>query len=269
MIEMKAIRKYLTLYKAELMSSLQYIFNILLRLIGYIIHIFIFLNLWNYIYDDPSQLINGYSKAQMIWYVIITEIIISATEGRKYCRKISNDVKSGNIAYILNKPYSYIGYVLSSHLGETTVKTIIAIVIAFIFGIIFVGDFPSIPIQGYIIIVLSGIMAIVINMLFVTFIGLFSFIIEDSNPLFWIYSKIILILGVIFPVEFFPGILGLFVRFSPVYVTCYGPAKLFVDFSYENAVNILVAQLIYLGIAWTMSYAMYKKGVRKLYVSGG
>ena len=263
------MRKYWHIYKSELMSTLQYMLNILFKLIGFIFLIYIFMNLWNYIYNDPSELINGYSKNQMIWYVIITEIIWGATEGRSYCKKISNDVKGGNIAYMMNKPYSYIGYSISAHLGETTIKTLIAIAVGFGLGMIFLKEFPTLSLPAIIIVFVSGILAIIINSLIVTFIGLISFIIEDSNPIYWIYGKMILILGTMFPVEFFPGILAQIIRYSPIYVTCYGPAKLFVDFSYSSALEILVSQVVYIGIAWSMCYALYRKGVRRLNVTGG
>lgn len=263
------MKKYMYIYKSELMSTLQYILNILFRIINFILLIFIFMNLWNYIYDNPNELINGYSKSQMIWYIIITEIIWGATDGRRYCRRISDDVRGGNIAYMINKPYSYIGYAISSHLGETTIKTVIAIVVGFTLGGIFLKNFPVISIPAIIIFILSGILAILINSLLVTFIGLISFIIEDSNPIFWLYSKMILVLGVLFPIEYFPGILAQIMRYSPIYVTCYGPAKLFVDFSWSAAITILISQIIYLWIAWAMCYAIYRKGVKKLNVTGG
>lgn len=263
------MKKYIHIYKSELMSSLQYILNILFRIINFALLIFIFMNLWNYIYDDPNELVNGYSKNQMIWYVIITEIIWGATDGRRYCRKISDDIRSGNIAYIINKPYSYIGYAISSHLGETTIKTIIAMVVGFAMGMIFLKEFPILSIPAIIIVLFSGILAVLINSLLVTFIGLISFIIEDSNPIFWLYSKMILILGVLFPIEYFPGILAQIMRYSPIYVTCYGPAKLFVDFSFTSAVEILISQIFYIFIAWALCYTLYKKGVKKLNVTGG
>jgi len=263
------MRKYIYIYKSELMSTLQYMLNILFRLINFSLLVFIFMNLWSYIYDNPNELINGYSKSQMIWYVIITEVIWGATDGRRYCRKIANDVRGGNIAYRINKPYSYIGYAVSSHLGETTIKTIIAIIVGFIIGLIFLKRFPILSIPSVVIVLLCGILAVLINSLLVTFIGLISFIIEDSNPIFWLYSKMILVLGVLFPIEYFPGILAQIMRYSPIYVTCYGPAKLFVDFSYSLAIEILISQIIYLGISGLMCYTMYKKGVKKLNVTGG
>ena len=264
-----SMKKYSFIFKFEVMTALQYIKDILLNMTGYIMHIFIFFNLWNYVYDDPSRLINGYSKSQMIWYIIVTEIIWGATGGRSLCRKICNDVKSGSITYNLNKPYSYIGYVVSSHLGQALVKIITATVFGVVLGIIFCGDFPCKSIIAVIIVLLSMFLATLINTLFVTFIGLFSFIIEDANPFYWLYSKAILVLGTLFPVEFFPGVLQVLIKFSPIYVTCYGPAKLFVDFSSERALKIIVAQLLYLVVAWLMCYMLYRKGVRRLNVNGG
>ena len=69
------MKKYLFIFKSEVMSNLQYITNILVGFIGYFLMLYIFLNLWGFIYSDSTELINGYNYSQMIWYVIVTEII--------------------------------------------------------------------------------------------------------------------------------------------------------------------------------------------------
>ncbi|MBQ9267736.1 MAG: ABC transporter permease [Clostridia bacterium] len=263
------MRKYLFIFKAELMSALQYVANILLHMITYFIVIIIFFYLWNYIYDDPTQLINGYSKTQMIWYVIITEIIWNIVSGRKLCRRICDDVKSGNIAYNMNKPYNYIGYILSSHLGEGIIKSLIYITFGIILGRVFLGAFPTLNVLSIVLVILSLILAVVIDTLFIIFIGLFSLYIEDANPLFWLYSKLILILGTMFPIEFFPEVIQKITTVSPIYVICYGPAKLFVDFNLNNALNIIAFQFIYLAVAFGLCGVLYAKGVKKLNVNGG
>lgn len=263
------MKKYLFILKSELMSNLQYIFNILIGFIGYFIHLFIFMNLWKYIYEDPSELINGYNLNQMIWYVIITEILWSVIGGRKLCSRISNDVKNGNIAYNINKPYNYIGYIVSSHLGEVTIKLIIYIVLGMLLGFIFLGTFPNLNILNILAILLTGILAIIISTLLITFIGLFSFIIEDSGPFYWVYSKLILILGTIFPIEFFPKSIQPILEYSPIYAISYGPAKLFVDFSWINFISIFMSQIIYLFISYFICSLIYKKGVVNLNVNGG
>ena len=263
------MRKYLYIFKTEIMSNLQYVFNILVGFIGFFIILFIFLNLWNYMYDDPTQLINGYTKNQMIWYVIITEILWMSLDGRGYCKKICNDVRSGNIAYNINKPYNYILYSLSNHLGSLSIKFIIYIILGMLLGYTFMGSFPNLNILSILAVLITSILATVISILLITFIGLCSFIIEDANPFYWLYSKFILVLGTIFPIEYFPEIIRPILTFSPIYVVSYGPAKLFVDFSMNNFISIIIAQIIYIIIGYLICSLMFKKGVRKLNVNGG
>ena len=263
------MRKYLYIYKSEVMTNLQYIIDIFLGFIGYCIIIFIFLNLWNYIYSDPNELINGYSMKQMIWYVIITEILWMSIGGRNLCRKICEDVRSGNIAYNINKPYNYVEYSLFSHLGTVTVKFIIVFILGMTLGFIFLHSIPSLNILEFLGFLLSSFLAIVINILLVTCIGLISFFIEDTNPFYWLYSKAILVLGTIFPIEFFPQVIQPIIKASPIYVVSYGPAKLFAEFSINQFINVIIAQIIYLIIVLGICHFIYSKGVKKINVNGG
>lgn len=86
---------------------------------------FVFLNLWQYIYSDNTQIINGYTMQQMIWYVLITEVLWFGSRNKILIREISQDIKTGNIAYNINKPYNYVLYIISKHLGEITIKLIL------------------------------------------------------------------------------------------------------------------------------------------------
>lgn len=263
------MRKYYYVYKLELMSNLQYIFNIITGFIGYFMILFIFLNLWQYIYSNPAEIINGYTMNQMIWYVIITEILWMSLGGRKLCQKIINDVRNGNIAYNINKPYSYIGYTLANHLGDFTIKGFIYTILGILTGFIFLNSLPDLTILSTIAIIISSILATIISTLIIIFIGLFSFIIEDSSPFYWLYSKFILVLGTIFPIEYFPSFLQVFLKFSPIYVVSYGPARLFVNFSYQEFITIIIAQLIYIVVTYFLCFIVYQKGVKNLNVNGG
>lgn len=263
------MKKYLYIYKSELMSNLQYVFNIIISFIGYLIMLFILFNLWKYMYSDPSETINGYTMNQMVWYVIFAEILWSVVGGRALCKKISDDVRGGNIAYNINKPYNYIGYSLFTHLASSTIRAIIYIFLGLIMGYIFLGSFPTLNMLNILAIIITFILATTISTLIITFIGLFSFIIEDSNPFYWLYSKLILIVGTIFPIEFFPQVLQPILKFSPVYVVSYGPARLFVNFNWKEFLSIFLAQLIYIVITYLLCSLIYKKGVKRLNVNGG
>ena len=244
------MKKYLFIFKSEVMSNLQYVFNILTSFIGYFLILFIFLNLWQYIYSDPNEIINGYSMNQMVWYVIITEILWGILGGSSLSKKICGDVRSGNIAYKMNKPYSYIGYCLSSHLGSLAIRFLIYTILGMIVGFMFLGSFPNLNIISFVCVLITAVLATVISTLLITSIGFLSFFIEDAHPFYWLYSKVILVLGTMFPIEYFPKIIQPILSYSPVYVVSYGPAKLFVDFSFGNFISIVLAQIIYIFIAY-------------------
>lgn len=74
------MRKYLYIYKSTLIENLTYIYNILIGFIYFFIIMIVLMNLWQYIYEDPSNMINGYTLNQMMWYVLITEALWYATK---------------------------------------------------------------------------------------------------------------------------------------------------------------------------------------------
>ena len=81
--------------------------------------------------------------------------------------------------------------------------------------------------------------------------------------------KILLLIGTMFPIEMFPQYLRPIIKCTPIYVVTYGPAKLLINFSLQNFVQILLAQIIYLFVAITLTLILYEKGVKKLNVNGG
>ncbi len=263
------MRKYFYILKMEVMSNIQYIANSFVGFIGYAIIIFIYLNLWQEIYSDPSEVINGYTINQMIWYVAMTEILWMSLGGRALCNKIVRDVKSGDLVYKINKPYSYIGFSIFNHLGDVIIRFIVYGILGFILGYILLGSLPELSFISIIIVILSSFLATIISMLLIISIGLFSFFMEDSTPFYWIYSKFILVIGTLFPIEFFPKIVRQVVKFSPIYVVSYGPAKLLVDFNLNNAKEILLSQSIYIIICFVLVTIIYRRGVRKINVNGG
>ena len=263
------MKKYLYIFKTSLMNNLQYVFNLCIGFISYAIIIFIYLNLWKYMYSDPNELINGYNMTQMIWYVVMTEILWMSLSGRTLCSDICEDVKNGNVAYKINKPYNYVLYCVFNHLGKFLVRFVVYIILGFLLGFLLLHSFPCLNLLHLIIVLISAFLATIISILLITSIGLLSFFIEDANPFYWIYSKVILVVGTLFPIEFFPKVIRPLLTYSPIFAVSYGPAKLFVDFSFDGALKILLFQFIYIIISYIICLLIYKRGVKKINVNGG
>ncbi len=100
-------------------------------------------------------------------------------------------------------------------------------------------------------------------------ISIIAFWIEDPAPFHWVYDKLLLMLGTLFPIEMFPEFLRPIIKCTPIFVVTYGPAKLFIDFNINTFIQIVIVQILYLVISVFIIIVLYNKGVKKLNVNGG
>lgn len=262
------MRKYLNVVKMVMLEKMQYIYNQIFKMIIYAVFIYMFLQLWKYLYSGEN-LIAGYTLNQMIWYFSFTEMIWASIRPRSLRKELSDDIRSGKIAYILNKPFNYISYIMSKYIGECIVGIFSNIIIGVSISLLIIGPLETFSIITLPFIIITVILSTFITGLIYTLISLSAFWIEENSPFFWIYEKFILVIGVIFPIEIFPKIVQPFIKFSPIYVTMYAPAKISVDFSFSLFKEILIFQIGYLIIMLILCALLYKKGVKKLNVNGG
>ncbi len=263
------MKKYAVIYRSVFLENLQYTMNIALGLISYFIFIFVFINLWRYLYAEPGTRIAGYTKEQMIWYVMITEMLWFGARSGAVAGQVSADIRGGNIAYLMNKPYHYTLYILARYTGEWSMRLPAYLALAVAAGIMMVGKLPGFGLPALLSSTVSILFGVTINGVFKICISLLSFWIEDANPFHWLYDKLILIVGTVFPIEIFPEALRPFLKMTPIYTVCYGPAKLAVDFHMDQYLDILLAQFLYLAAGCGLMFFIYEKGVKKLYVNGG
>ena len=98
------MRKYIEIFKYSLKTKLAFIYNYLFSLFSFGIHVFVFNELWDYILKGKS--IVGYTKTELIWYIIIAELVTYSAESTY--KKIGSMVKQGDIANMLIKPIDII-----------------------------------------------------------------------------------------------------------------------------------------------------------------
>lgn len=263
------MRKYAVIYRSVLIENLQYAANVAMGFLGYFVFIYIFIRLWDYMYQAPGELIAGYTKEQMIWYVMMTEMIWFGSNTAAVARQVTTDIRGGNIAYLMNKPYHYALYILAKYTGDWSIRMPMYAGLAAVIGAVLVGPVPRFRLMALPAMILCVVLGITVNAVFKMCISLFSFWIEDSNPIQWLYDKLLLVVGTMFPIEIFPAALQPLFRLTPIYTVCYGPAKLIVDFSVGKCMEILLAQVLYLAAGCGLMFLIYRKGIRKLYVNGG
>ncbi len=262
------MRKYFVIFQTSLLTKLQYMGNLMGRVILYALIVFMLARLWVYMYGSENSL-SGYTIEQMIWYVVVTEMIWFSTRSGFIRTEIANDIKSGKIAYTLNKPYNYIFYVLSKYLGETVVGFGFNILVALLIGLAVSGPLQSFSLLYAPFILLTLILSTIVSALIYLLIALVSFWFEENMPFIWIYEKFVLILGIIFPIEIFPKSIQPIIKISPIYTSIYAPAKMTVDFTFPAWVQITLMQGAYLLVVLLLVTVVFSKGVKRLNVNGG
>ena len=138
------MKKYLYIMKTTFNDTLQYSTSLLFKFIGFAVVMSVLISLWNFLYSDPNTLINGYSFNQMIWYLLLAEIITFGSGSKVATDEIKNTIKSGNIAYQVTKPYNFILFTICKYLADTIIRFILFLITAVILGLIFAG-----PIEGF------------------------------------------------------------------------------------------------------------------------
>lgn len=268
MIILKGISKYSCITKISLSNNLVYFGDFLVRNFFFVFIMYIYLMLWSDIYGNKEGLIAGFNLNQMIWYLVVTEMITLSRSNIFF--DAAQDVKNGNIAYMLNKPYNYILYCFSNSLGEMGVKLLTNILTGTIIGILFVGPINNFNFAYLPLIALSILLGVFINFFIHITLSLTSFWLEENSAFFWIYNKLVFTLGgMLVPLDLFPQWLkNISVNLPFAYVT-YAPAKLAVNFSYSGFIYTIAFQLAYLEIFFTLSMMVFRKGAKALNVNGG
>ena len=107
---------------------------------------------------------------------------------------ISDEVKTGAIAYSLGRPYHYLGFKFACYWGETAVRMLVHIAVGIAIALLAVGPIQVTAVQLGALAV-SVTLALILNFLIVACISLLAFWVEDTVPFFWIYGKLLFVLG--------------------------------------------------------------------------
>lgn len=265
------MNKYFSIFKTSFKQESKTITNSLTSVVSFVVIIYIFHQLWSFIYGGSGggTLINGYSLDMMLWYMIMAEVLMYAVNSRTTTRAFGNDIKSGKIAYQLNKPYNYYLYQVSSQAGVICWKLLFLLPTALIMGFLLLGSIENFSVAYILPLILILILSLLLTCVIYGMVGLLSFWLEESTPFAWIIQKFQMLFGLFFPPEFFPAYLQPIIEYSPVYAMMSGPSKLIANFSWELCANVLLSQGVYLLLFVTLGLVLFKLGTKKVNVHGG
>ena len=260
-----SLGKYLRIAEISLTNRVVYLADHFTSSMFLILILFIFSQLWKTVLGGGQ--IAGLNATGMLWYMVFTEVITLSTPATH--RTVSNDVKSGDLAYKLSRPYSYILYYLAVHCGEFLVRLLTNLLVGAAFAYLTMG---SLAVEwdklGWMILGLA--LAVAINFLMNFSLALLAFWLEDNRPFFWIFNKLVFIFGGLFvPVEAYPAGLRFISYLLPLRYGVSAPARLIVNFENGFLWQMLGGQIVWALLLSLLVSALFRKGVRQVHVHGG
>lgn len=264
---MKMFRKYWAILATSLINSLAYPGELIGRSLIMVPFMWIFYQLWRITFAAAGvDAINGLTLRDTLWYLMLAETIELSKPF--LTRTISENVKDGSIAYLLNKPYSFLGYQLSNSLGESVFRALVNALLGSFMVMWMVGGPPTVT--GVALAVPAIIGSWIINFCIAALIGLAAFVVEDVTAFTWIYQKAAFILGgLMIPLDFYPAWLQTITAMLPFSSMIYAPAKLLIAPSTQLFINTMLVQACWIVVLSFVLTLAYRRGVARLTLNGG
>ncbi len=261
------LSKYSAIGKVTIRNHLVYMMDFLVRSLFLLLILYIFLQLWEATFSgEGTGTIAGYTYEQIIWYLIFAESIAMACPS--LCTRIEEEVKSGDVAYRLTRPVSYIGYHYCSYIGEVAVRLAVNLVVGGALGVLVFGA-PSFGF-GWFGFAVMAVGAFTVNFLLNMLVALCAFWVEETRGLEFVYHKLLFTIGgMLLPLEIFPEVLQRICAWLPFQTIMYFSAKTAVRFDWGMLAKFLLIQWAWVTVLSVVVWWMYGKGVKKINVNGG
>ncbi len=264
------LQKYFEIAKITYYDSTAYIGDVL-GMAGLIAaRVWIFSQLYSLAFHlSNSYTVGGLTLVQTIWILALTQSFHVSNRTRKIMIDIEYEIKNGNIAYSISKPYSYLWFNFSACVGVIGGHIFITTLFASITALVLVG-LVKVSLLALILGTILLVFGFVMNTFAILIVGLLSFWSEDISAYRWIYDKLLWVFGGIFlPVSLFPEKFKILVDYLPFNHMFYGPARMMIGGDVTLFVKYLSIQIVWIVVFGAILSFIYNRGIKQISINAG
>ncbi|MGH7162034.1 MAG: ABC transporter permease [Planctomycetota bacterium] len=253
--------KYLAVSLTALRQGLEHRAAALARAVFFLVILLVFSRLWSAV--APASI----GAAHLLWYLALTEWV--ALSVPMVHLDIERDVRSGDIAYALPRPASYVGVKVAEALGATVARAALLGAAGLLWAYLLAGGWPSDP-RGLLLALPACLLACAVSVLLHASIGVSAFWLQDASPLYWVWQKLTFILGgLLLPLEFYPRWLRSLAGWTPFSALLHGPGSLAFGLDSARAAWLAGRLALWGVLAAALLAWVYRRGLRVLDIHGG
>lgn len=236
------------------------------RFVVYMMLAWVMIGMWRVIYATGHGPV-GISLHDMGWYNGIVQMMFFLSP--RLFVVIDEDVRSGNIAYFLNRPIPYLWMRLSEGIGALCVHLIVFFTFGTAFLYAYLGAWPSIgvvPVVAALTLLIGG---SIIHLLFQICCGLGTFWTDDAAFIYNAYMKVMLLLGGIYlPISLYPSFMPTkLIELLPFSSMVGAPSALLIGVG--SFWGVLGLQIVWGAVIMVLLHRFYAVCLRKVEVHGG
>lgn len=261
------LRKYLTAGSTALRNRWAYPADIAGLVVSFGLFVFVFSRLWAAAYAGKGE-VAGYGQHQLTWYFLTAELVLYSL-GTGAFADFSRDIKTGQIAYTLARPWSYPLTALSEALARALALVVPFALTGWVIGTANAGPWaPVSAFQGAAVLA-SMLLGWILLFLCQFLLSLTAFWVEENAAFLWIHQKLALVLGTFLPLEFFPAVWRPWVEATPYGWLTYPPARMAAVWDPAEAGRLLGGQLFWAVLLAVLASGCFAAGRRRTVLQGG
>jgi ABC-2 type transport system permease protein len=234
------------------------------RVVFFVLILGVFSAVWRAVAEAGGSMPG--SAQEMLWYLAITEWVLMSAPMVQF--EMEDDIRRGDVAYQIARPASWLGARLAHGLGAVVVRAPLLLAVACAVAWMIAGP-PARP-AGLALAIAFGLLATVVVTVFHVAIGVVAFWLGDVAPAYWIWQKLLFVLGgLLLPLQFYPELFVRVARLTPFPAFLAGPASLAMAEPLMHT-GVLALTLAFWALAgWLTAHAAFGRAVKRLHVNGG
>jgi len=263
--EARLLRKYVAVFRIALRQRRRESLLLFSRAAFLVLLTMVFARLWQAVL--PTRPDTNLSAVDCVWYLTVTELVLLSQP--RIWLDIERDVRTGEIAYHLTRPASYVGFKLAEGLAELSMAWLVLAGVGLPAAYLLAGELPHDP-RSLLVALPLALLASLLSLLCNTLIGLSAFWIVDCSPVQWMWQKTGFVLGGLFvPLALYPGWLRTIALVTPFSAMLHGPGSTVFQVDLASALRAALTLCGWIAIALTLLVVFYQRGLRSLNVHGG
>jgi viologen exporter family transport system permease protein len=204
--------------------------------------------------------------ARLVWYLAFTEWVLLSAPLVHF--DLQEAIRRGDVACQLGRPVSFVGAALADGLGVLLARAPLLAATAFVCAFALTGWVP--PASTLATVAVFGTVASALLTALYVGIGLLAFWLDDVSPVFWVWQKLLFVLGgLMLPIRLYPDVVRRIADLTPFPAILAGPASFVLDGGGITAGALGARLAVWWGVTVVTVCWLFRRAVNAMTVNGG